>query len=144
MIVAVTADALQIFVLPFQKGCSEGAKFAACTAFWAIIVNVSCLFSLALDISIRFRGGSFQPLTHLSASDNREIFVCPHFIRLSTASRQVRLLTQKLQLGGSSMSCDRNPRRGHALVVCRITRAAHWRDRFWWRGVQAAEPQSPR
>jgi hypothetical protein len=50
----------------FQKGCRKGAKFAACTAFWAIIGDVSCLFSLALEFSTRFRGGSFQPLTHLS------------------------------------------------------------------------------
>src|SRR5437764_12148330 len=30
---------------------------------------------------VRFRGGSFQPLTHLSASDNREISAHLHFIR---------------------------------------------------------------
>jgi hypothetical protein len=36
------------------------------TAFSAIIGEVSCLFSLALEFSTRFRGRSFQPLTHLS------------------------------------------------------------------------------
>jgi hypothetical protein len=53
----------------FQKKCRKGAKFAAHTAFSAILGEVSCLFSLALVFFTRFRGGSFQPLTHLSASD---------------------------------------------------------------------------
>ena len=50
----------------FQKKCRKGAKFAAHTAFWAILGEISCLFSLALEFFTRFRGGSFQPLTHLS------------------------------------------------------------------------------
>ena len=53
----------------FQQKCRKGAKFAAHTAFWAILGEISCLFSLALEFFTRFRGGSFQPLTHLSASD---------------------------------------------------------------------------
>jgi len=51
-----------------QKKCRKGAKFAVHTAFSAIIGEISCLFSLALEFFTRFRGGSFQPLTHLSAS----------------------------------------------------------------------------
>jgi len=51
----------------FQKKCRKGAKFAAHTAFSAILGEISCLFSLALEFFTRFRGGSFQPLTHLSA-----------------------------------------------------------------------------
>ena len=51
----------------FQKKCRKGAKFAAHTAFSAILRKISCLFSLALEFFTRFRGGSFQPLTHLSA-----------------------------------------------------------------------------
>ena len=54
----------------FQEKCRKGAKFAADTAFSAILGKISCLFSLALEFFTRFRGGSFQPLTHLSASDN--------------------------------------------------------------------------
>jgi hypothetical protein len=50
----------------FQKKCRKGAKFAARTAFWAILGEISCLFSLALEFFTRFRGGSLQPLTHLS------------------------------------------------------------------------------
>jgi hypothetical protein len=50
----------------FQKKCRKGAKFAAHTAFSAILGEISCLFSLALEFFTRFRGGSFQPLTHLS------------------------------------------------------------------------------
>jgi hypothetical protein len=50
----------------FQKKCRKGAKFAAHAAFWAILSEISCLFSLALEFFTRFRGGSFQPLTHLS------------------------------------------------------------------------------
>ncbi len=50
----------------FQKKCRKGAKFAAHTAFSAILGKISCLFSLALEFFTRFRGGSFQPLTHLS------------------------------------------------------------------------------
>jgi hypothetical protein len=53
-----------------QKKCRKGAKFAARTAFSAILGEISCLFSLALEFFTRFRGGSFQPLTHLSAPDN--------------------------------------------------------------------------
>jgi hypothetical protein len=52
----------------FQKKCRKGAKFAAHTAFSAILGEISCLFSLALEFFTRFRGGSFQPLTHLSAT----------------------------------------------------------------------------
>jgi hypothetical protein len=51
----------------FQGRCRKGAKFAAHTAFSAILGEISCLFSLALEFFTRFRGGSFQPLTHLSA-----------------------------------------------------------------------------
>jgi hypothetical protein len=50
----------------FQKKCRKGAKFAARTAFSVILGEISCLFSLALEFFTRFRGGSFQPLTHLS------------------------------------------------------------------------------
>jgi hypothetical protein len=50
----------------FQEKCRKGAKVAAQTAFWAILDEISCLFSLALEFFTRFRGGSFQPLTHLS------------------------------------------------------------------------------
>jgi hypothetical protein len=50
----------------FQKKCRKGAKFAAHTAFSAILGEISSLFSLALEFFTRFRGGSFQPLTHLS------------------------------------------------------------------------------
>ena len=50
----------------FQKKCRKGAKFAAHTAFSAILGEISCLFSLALEFFTRFRGGSFRPLTHLS------------------------------------------------------------------------------
>jgi hypothetical protein len=50
----------------FQKKCRKGAKFAAHTAFSAILGEISCLFSLALECFTRFRGGSLQPLTHLS------------------------------------------------------------------------------
>jgi hypothetical protein len=50
----------------FQEKCRKGAKFAAHTAFSATIVEISCLFSLALEFFTRFRSGSFQPLTHLS------------------------------------------------------------------------------
>src|SRR5260370_16159897 len=50
----------------FQEKCKKGAKFAAHTVFSAILGEISCLFSLALEFSTRFRGGSFQPLTHLS------------------------------------------------------------------------------
>jgi hypothetical protein len=56
------------FESDFQERCRKGAKFAAHTAFWAILGEISCLFSLALEFFTRFRGGSFQPLTHLSAS----------------------------------------------------------------------------
>jgi hypothetical protein len=52
----------------FQKKCRKGAKFAAHTAFSAILGEISCLFSLALEVFTRFRGGSFQPLTHLSGT----------------------------------------------------------------------------
>jgi hypothetical protein len=57
----------------FQKKCRKGAKFAAHTAFSAILGEISCLFSLALEFFTRFRGGSFQPLTHLSASDKSKV-----------------------------------------------------------------------
>ena len=50
------------------EGCRKGAKFAAQAAFSAIIGKLSCLFSLALEFSTRFRGVWFQPLTHLSAA----------------------------------------------------------------------------
>jgi hypothetical protein len=50
----------------FHEECRKGAKFAARAAFWAILGEISCLFSLALEFFTRFRGGSFQPLTHLS------------------------------------------------------------------------------
>ena len=57
----------------FQQKCRKGAKFAAHTAFSAILGEISCLFSLALEFFTRFRGGSFQPLTHLSAPDKTQI-----------------------------------------------------------------------
>src|SRR5260370_9873457 len=50
----------------FQEKCRKGAKFAAHTVFSPILGEISCLFSLALEFFTRFRGGSFQPLTHLS------------------------------------------------------------------------------
>ena len=43
----------------FQKKCRRGAKFAAHTAFSAILGEISCLFSLALEFFTRFRGGLF-------------------------------------------------------------------------------------
>jgi len=52
----------------FQEKCRKGAKFAAHTAFSAKLGEISCLFSLALEFLTRFRGGSFQPLTHLSGT----------------------------------------------------------------------------
>src|SRR6266542_2320926 len=55
----------------FQKKCRKGAKFAAHTAFSAILGEISCLFSLALEFFTRFLGGSFQPLKHLSAPEHR-------------------------------------------------------------------------
>jgi len=42
----------------FQKKCRKGAKFAAHTVFSAILGEISCLFSLALEFFTRFRGGS--------------------------------------------------------------------------------------
>jgi hypothetical protein len=54
----------------FQEKCRKGAKFAAHTVFSAILGEISCLFLLALEFFTRFRGGSFQPLTHLSAPDS--------------------------------------------------------------------------
>jgi len=60
----------------FQGRCRKGAKFAAHAAFSAILGEISCLFSLALEFFTRFRGGSFQPLTHLSATNqvmNRQL-----------------------------------------------------------------------
>jgi hypothetical protein len=61
----------------FQKKCRKGAKFAAHTVFSVILGEISCLFSLALEFFTRFRGGSFQPLTHLSGK------------QLSVAGRQL-------------------------------------------------------
>jgi hypothetical protein len=58
----------------FQKKCRRGAKLAAHTAFWAILGEISCLFSLALEFFTRFRGGSFQPLTLLSATKQSSAF----------------------------------------------------------------------
>jgi hypothetical protein len=52
----------------FQEKCRKGAKSAAHTVFSAILGEISCLFLLALEFFTRFRGGSFQPLTHLSGS----------------------------------------------------------------------------
>ena len=52
----------------FQEKCRKGAKFAAHTAFSAMLGEISCLFSLALESFTRFRGGSFQPLTQLSGT----------------------------------------------------------------------------
>jgi hypothetical protein len=60
----------------FQKKCRKGAKFAAHAAFSAILGEISCLFSLALEFFTRFRGGSFQPLTHLSAPQQSSAFSC--------------------------------------------------------------------
>jgi hypothetical protein len=54
----------------FQEKCRKGAKLAARTAFWAILGEISCLFLLALEFFTRFRGGSFQPLTHLSGKQS--------------------------------------------------------------------------
>jgi hypothetical protein len=45
----------------FQKKCRRGAKFAAHTAFSAILGEISCLFSLALEFFTRFPGGSPFP-----------------------------------------------------------------------------------
>ena len=59
----------------FQKKCRKGAKFAAHTAFSAILGEISCLFSLALEFFTRFRGGSFQPLTHLSGKQSLDSVV---------------------------------------------------------------------
>src|SRR5260370_29648733 len=41
----------------FQKECRKGAEFAAHTAFSAILGEISCLFSLALEFFTRLRGG---------------------------------------------------------------------------------------
>ena len=41
----------------FQEKCRKGAKFAAHTALWAILGEISCLFSLALEFFTHFRGG---------------------------------------------------------------------------------------
>jgi hypothetical protein len=41
----------------FQKKCRKGTKFAAYTAFSAILGEISCLFWLALEFFTRFRGG---------------------------------------------------------------------------------------
>jgi len=54
----------------FQEKCTKGAKFAAQAAFSAILGEISCLFSLVLEFFTRFRGGSFQPLTHLSGNQS--------------------------------------------------------------------------
>src|SRR6266446_9358298 len=59
----------------FQEKCRKGAKFAAHTAFPAILGEISCLFSLALEFFTRFRGGSFQPLTHLSGKQSLDSVV---------------------------------------------------------------------
>ena len=59
----------------FQKKCRKGAKFAAHTTFSAILGEISCLFSLALEFFTRFRGGSFQPLTHLSGKQSLDSVV---------------------------------------------------------------------
>ena len=44
----------------FQKKCRKGAKFAAHTAFSAILGEISCLFSLALDFSPAFEADRFN------------------------------------------------------------------------------------
>jgi hypothetical protein len=49
-----------------NEGCRKGAKFAEYTAFSGINGEISSLLSMALCHYGRFRGGSFQPLTHLS------------------------------------------------------------------------------
>ena len=41
----------------FQKKCRKGAKFAARTAFSAMLGEISCLFSLALEFFTAFRCG---------------------------------------------------------------------------------------
>jgi hypothetical protein len=68
----------------FKKKCRKGAKFAAHAAFPAVLGKVRCLLSLALEFSARFRGGSFQPLTHLSgklwAVDSSQRYVHLRFI----------------------------------------------------------------
>jgi len=48
------------------KKSAGGAKFAAHTAFSAIVGEISSSFLLALEFFTRFRGGSFQPITQLS------------------------------------------------------------------------------
>ena len=57
----------------FQKRCSKGAKFAAYTAFWAIIRDVSCLFSLALEFSTRFGVGLESCVWHCAALARRTV-----------------------------------------------------------------------
>jgi len=49
----------------FQKKCRKGAKFAAHTAFSAILGEISCLLSLALEFSTRFRGGLFLAIPQM-------------------------------------------------------------------------------
>jgi hypothetical protein len=34
----------------FQKRCRKGAKFAAHTTFWAILGEISCLFSVGVGV----------------------------------------------------------------------------------------------
>jgi len=74
----------------FQEKCRKGAKFAAHTAFSAILGEISCLFSLALEFFTRFRGGSFQPLTHLSAITANEVLRAKTALRISPAGSDAR------------------------------------------------------
>src|SRR5713226_3122419 len=57
----------------FQKKCRKGTKFAARTAFSAILGEISCLFSLALEFFTRFRCGLF-----LAGGPNRPARSCPN------------------------------------------------------------------
>jgi len=50
------------------KKVQEGCKIRGTYGISAILGEISCLFSLALEVFTRFRGGSFQPLTHLSGA----------------------------------------------------------------------------
>ena len=81
----------------FQKKCRKSAKFAAHTAFSAILGEISCLFSLALEFFTRFRGGSFQPLTHLSGMrslvDSRRSFAQAFSSPSGSANRRTTVTT---------------------------------------------------
>src|SRR5258708_34869910 len=98
----------------FQKECRKGAKFAAHTAFSVILGEISCLFSLALEFFTRFRGGSFQPLTHLSGNS----------CQLSAISSQRKATAN----GGFLKKISTNPphRRARPHPPCPIYESALW------------------